>query len=207
MATQRQIAANRRNAQNSTGPTSLDGKSRSSANALKTGIHSDALLVPGESPEEFAQLVDDYHALHQPRTAAERYQVDRIARHDWLQNRLFRIESQLWAHHVAQADPQSPVAMGEAADRAGAQFMRLHRRVVHSEKSYEDANRHLKRLQAEPVPEPVPATPPAEAPEPRPQPEDPKPQTGKLASFRSFSRPTLRELGLENAENRDNFPL
>ena len=203
MATQRQIAANRRNAQKSTGPTSLDGKSRSSANALKTGIHSDALLVPGESPEEFAQLVDDYYALHQPGTAAERYQVDRIARHDWLQNRLFRIESQLWAHHVAHADPQSPVPMGEAADRAGAQFMRLHRRVVHSEKSYEDATRHLKRLQAEPVP----ATPPAEVPEPRPQPEDPKPQTGKLASFRSFSRPTLRELGLENAENRDNFPL
>ena len=209
MATERQIAANRRNARNSTGPTSLDGKSRSSANALKSCMHSEAALIPGESPEEFAQLVDEYYALHQPRTVAERYQVDRMARHDWLQNRFFRVESQLWAHHAAQSDPQSPVPLGEAADRANAQFQRLHRRVAHSEKSYQDAARQLDRLQSAPAPDsrPEPAPPPADAPDPRPQRVDPKPQTGKLASFRTFVRPTLRDLGMEDAENRANFPL
>ena len=43
MSTRRQIEANRRNAQKSTGPPSVTGKAASSMNALKTGIYAKSL--------------------------------------------------------------------------------------------------------------------------------------------------------------------
>ena len=52
MSTLRQIEANRRNAQKSTGPTSVTGKAASSMNALKTGIHAKSLVLPSENPAE-----------------------------------------------------------------------------------------------------------------------------------------------------------
>ena len=50
MATRKQIAANRRNSQESTGPRSDEGKARSSMNALKTGIDAKSQLSPKSAP-------------------------------------------------------------------------------------------------------------------------------------------------------------
>ena len=46
MATEKQIAANRRNAAKSTGPRSPEGKARSSMNALKSGVDAEAEIIP-----------------------------------------------------------------------------------------------------------------------------------------------------------------
>jgi hypothetical protein len=46
MTTEKQIAANRANAQESTGPRTAVGKAASSANALKSGIYAKFLLIP-----------------------------------------------------------------------------------------------------------------------------------------------------------------
>jgi len=51
MATERQIAANRRNARSSTGPTTTAGKRRSSRNALRHGLSS-CLAVSGSADVE-----------------------------------------------------------------------------------------------------------------------------------------------------------
>src|SRR5262249_16792729 len=56
MATQKQIEANRRNAQLSPGPRSPGGKFRSSLNALKHGAYSKNLLTPDENDVELAKL-------------------------------------------------------------------------------------------------------------------------------------------------------
>ena len=65
MPTPRQIEANRRNAQKSTGPTSVTGKAASSMNALKTGIHAKSLVLPTENVAELEELVEDcYRSLH-----------------------------------------------------------------------------------------------------------------------------------------------
>lgn len=56
MATDKQIAANRRNAQRSTGPKTESGKAHSSRNAVVHGITAKRLLIEGESPEDYAAL-------------------------------------------------------------------------------------------------------------------------------------------------------
>ena len=48
MATPAQLAANRANAQRSTGPRSVEGKSVSRFNALKHGVDAASIALPGE---------------------------------------------------------------------------------------------------------------------------------------------------------------
>ena len=59
MATEKQIAANRRNAKKSTGPRTKQGKAISSKNALKHGLLSHKTVIPTESQAEF-----DLHRDH-----------------------------------------------------------------------------------------------------------------------------------------------
>jgi hypothetical protein len=68
MATLRQIQANRRNAQKSTGHTSVTGKAVSSMNALKTGIHAKSLVLPSENPAELEELIEDCYPSFNPTT-------------------------------------------------------------------------------------------------------------------------------------------
>jgi len=65
MATERQIAANRENAQLSTGPRTDAGKAASSNNALRHGLASRGLIIlPGQEPV-FAQMESDLrHSLN-----------------------------------------------------------------------------------------------------------------------------------------------
>jgi hypothetical protein len=50
---QKQIEANKRNAQKSTGPRTKEGKTKSAMNSIKYGIYSKKYLIKDESPEEF----------------------------------------------------------------------------------------------------------------------------------------------------------
>ena len=63
MSTEKQIEANRRNAQRSTGPKTPERKARSALNALQHGIRSSLAVIPGESPENFETLYDALRAL------------------------------------------------------------------------------------------------------------------------------------------------
>src|ERR1700722_1034378 len=56
MSSEKQIEANRRNAQHSTGPRSISGKLRSRGNSLKSGLHAKALLLPSENRREYQRL-------------------------------------------------------------------------------------------------------------------------------------------------------
>ncbi|MBL8223542.1 MAG: hypothetical protein JNL62_30200, partial [Bryobacterales bacterium] len=51
---------NRINSQKSTGPRTPEGKQRSSENAVKHGIYTSSIVLPGESAEEFRKLLDAY---------------------------------------------------------------------------------------------------------------------------------------------------
>ena len=53
MATSKQIEANRRNAQKSTGPRTPEGKAIVAQNALKHGFWSPEVVIKGEDAEEF----------------------------------------------------------------------------------------------------------------------------------------------------------
>ncbi|CAN5535599.1 hypothetical protein BH10PLA1_BH10PLA1_16920 [soil metagenome] len=103
MATEAQIAANRRNAQNSTGPTSTDGKSRSSRNAVQHGLMSANPQLPGEDPAAFEAFLHAVIADQKPRGAVQYAVVERIAHLQWKLKRLPQIESQV-INRIADAE-------------------------------------------------------------------------------------------------------
>jgi hypothetical protein len=75
----RQIAANRRNALRSTGPTTTDGKRRSRRNPLRHGLCAETVVDGIEDTEDYrafeAAIIADYEA----RTAVERELLLRLA--------------------------------------------------------------------------------------------------------------------------------
>jgi hypothetical protein len=78
MTTQRQIEANRRNAQSSTGPQTAAGREASAHNALRHGIRAEKYLLPGEEGE-FQQLLEALREHWKPATALEERQIFKIA--------------------------------------------------------------------------------------------------------------------------------
>jgi hypothetical protein len=63
----------------STGPKKPEGKAVSSKNALKTGLLSRELILPGESREEFDALLEELDDMYRPHGPVERFLVQRIA--------------------------------------------------------------------------------------------------------------------------------
>jgi hypothetical protein len=87
MATERQIAANRRNARQSTGPRTVPGKKRSSQNAYRHGLRSQLSATESELEEiekisrMFASESTSPPVLDKARTAAEAtFHIARIGR-------------------------------------------------------------------------------------------------------------------------------
>ena len=82
MASPAQIAANRANAQKSTGPRSAEGKSASRFNALKHGIDAASVIIPGEDPAEYEALAAHYLDEYHPQSPSESFHVDAMLRAD-----------------------------------------------------------------------------------------------------------------------------
>jgi hypothetical protein len=88
MSTSAQIAANERNAQLSTGPTSPDGKAKSSLNAVKIGLTGRTVLLPGDDAALYEAHVAGYLAHHKPVGDEEQKLVQALADTEW---RLLRV--------------------------------------------------------------------------------------------------------------------
>ena len=93
MATEKQIAANRENAQKSTGPKTPEGRAAVRLNGIKHGLTASALVLAGESESDFENLLDSMQAEHQPSTATEEALVTQIAMATWRLRRLHHIEA------------------------------------------------------------------------------------------------------------------
>jgi len=90
MATDAQVLANRQNAQASTGPKSPEGKARSSRNRIAHGLTGRHIVLPGEDPAEFDNLLDALWTEHQPETPTEEILVEEMAHARWKTIRIFR---------------------------------------------------------------------------------------------------------------------
>jgi hypothetical protein len=65
---EKQQAANRQNAQQSTGPKTPAGKAQVRFNALTWSLRARSLMLPRDIPEEYQQLWDGLAAECQPQT-------------------------------------------------------------------------------------------------------------------------------------------
>ena len=160
MSTLRQIEANRRNAQKSTGPTSATGKAVSSMNALKTGIHAKSLLLPSEKLADLEQLIDEYYQSHNPTTPEARSLVDDLIYGEWLKRRLRAAETQIWAYdHQENYRPDPKYPLGQTAANRGKAFAQLQWRMECTRRASRQALQDLQQLQAQAAPESAPAEP------------------------------------------------
>jgi hypothetical protein len=186
MSTLRQIEANRRNSQKSTGPTSVTGKAASSMNALKTGIHAKSLVLPSEKLADLELLIDEYYQYHQPATPDARALVDDLIYCEWLQRRLRTAETQLWAFdHKDSFEPDDKFPLGQTASRKSKAFGQLQWRFNCTRRAGQRALQELKQLEAEAqtAPTPAPPAPPALLPQPlSPSPKAASPQIGFVPS-------------------------
>lgn len=89
MATQRQIEANRKNAQKSTGPRSLAGKASSSRNAIKHGLAS-ASLLDAQAAARLTLLEDALSKTY------SRFRARQIASAELRLARIREVRTQAW---------------------------------------------------------------------------------------------------------------
>lgn len=85
---------NRANAQHSTGPRTANGKLASSRNSLKHGLASGELVIPGEDPAAFEELLANLLEDHQPANATEELLVRQMAQCFWLSQRAIRLQTE-----------------------------------------------------------------------------------------------------------------
>ena len=125
---EKKLAANRANAAKSTGPKTPAGKRNASRNNLRHGLLSGMVLIPGESAVRFAALVNSFIGSCQPETPIEMIEVEKLAAHQWRQQRIWALESVGIAHEMHH---QPETLSGEnAATRAMLAFRALNEKGV-----------------------------------------------------------------------------
>jgi len=97
MSSQKQIDANRRNAQSSPGPRSLAGKARSRLNAVRDGLTGQITTLSEKDRPVFEQLKTEILADFNPKTAIERRLANAIAWDTWRLDHLRAIEMNVYA--------------------------------------------------------------------------------------------------------------
>ncbi len=112
MASEKQIQANRRNAQRSTGPKTPQGKDAVRLNANKHGLRSQEVLLPGEDGEALNELDENLRTELQPVGEVENLLLEQIVAAHWRLRRLRRVETGIfvWQHYGEQLER----AQGEA---------------------------------------------------------------------------------------------
>ena len=93
MTSEKKAQSNRRNALKSTGPKTPEGKAAIRLNALKHGLLSREILLPGEDEDALRELGERLRDELQPVGELENLLVDRIISAYWRLRRLGRVEA------------------------------------------------------------------------------------------------------------------
>ena len=105
MTSFKQIAANRRNASKSTGPTTEEGKQRSRCNAVRHGIAAETAIGALEDAQDYKAFKSAITADYDAQSAVERELVLRLANLLWRLRRATAMETGLFeiqADHLSQ---------------------------------------------------------------------------------------------------------
>ena len=117
------------NGAKSHGPITPEGKARSSANSRRHGLAGAAILMDGESAEDFQLLRADFINQFHPQTAVEADLVDVMAIARWRLRRLLAIEAHLFDLEILESKDQikrrSRMKVMEQEDRLAYVFQSL----------------------------------------------------------------------------------
>jgi len=183
MPTLKQTRANRLNAQKCTGPSSAEGKARSSGNALKSGIQAESEVLPWEDPAERAGLREEYTHHNQPCTPQERALVDNLVHAEFVLRRLRRAEVKIVISKIPDgADLDDDAVIGQAYIDASGELGRLQRRMDATNRAFHRDLDEFRLLVAErpPFDPPLPLILVPSQPEPPPS-EPAAPESGPPA--------------------------
>jgi len=95
MASEAQMAANRRNAGRSTGPRTEAGRAVASRNALRHGLTTEQVVLFDEQPEDLARFRAELRAALDPADEMEEQLAERIMLCAWRLRRAARLEAGL----------------------------------------------------------------------------------------------------------------
>ena len=130
MATAKQISANRKNAQKSTGPKSAETKAKVSQNAFKHGFFGRFQVLEGEDQQQYHNILDELMLDQQPVGALEIDLVRQMAEHLWVKKRASRYQQATFL--VLDRFPDGKFEMGVTVDlERFAQFENHQDRLFH----------------------------------------------------------------------------
>src|SRR4051794_27565853 len=94
---ERRLAANRANAQLSTGPKTTEGKAASSLNAVRTGLTGRTVLLATEDAAAYEAHIERFRREWQPVGDEETRLVQNLADTQWRLDRIPNLETGLFA--------------------------------------------------------------------------------------------------------------
>jgi hypothetical protein len=144
MATDRQIEANRKNAQKCTGPNTEKGRATSSQNALKTGLDAKSEVLRFESRPDYEALIAAFHDRYQPTVPEDRALVDMLIRSEWLLRRYTAIDTAIWEHEFFKGE----TSLGATFLKSQDAFERVGRRINWAQRNYQFALKQLLDVRA-----------------------------------------------------------
>jgi hypothetical protein len=101
MSSDRKKKSSRANGAKSHGPTTPDGKKRSSQNAVQHGLLAQCLLLTGEEAANFEILMQNHERRFQPADGIELGIVEEMCAAYWRLHRVWTIETHTLDHQIA----------------------------------------------------------------------------------------------------------
>ncbi len=138
------------NGAKSKGPVTPEGKARSSTNARRHGLASAPILLPGESKEDFQQLLADYMDQFHPRTPVETDLVETMAISRWRLRRVLTFEASLFDEEMQERDKSAAWVFQKFANYSTTLTVLL-RYEGHLNRSFDKALNQLLLLSKMPV--------------------------------------------------------
>jgi len=149
MATMKQILANDRNAQKSTGPRSVAGKMIACRNSTRHGLYAVNVLLPDEDREEYIRMARRFVLFCAPSSVLEEEQVKTIIDTRWQLRRANAVDTELFQMYRFYEQEQRGVGTAFAHDAIhGNAFSKLTRYQNFLLRKLQAAEKELNRLRA-----------------------------------------------------------
>src|SRR5436305_7418396 len=153
MATEKQIEANRLNAQKSTGPRTTERRAAVRLNGVTHGLTAETIVLKGENESDFKALFDSLEAEHDPSTPTEEALVVQLAMATWRLRRLYQQEAGFYSFKMKDTadlrksrNLNESESLGLVVDWSNNTINMFNRQESRLERSFYRALHELQRL-------------------------------------------------------------